>query len=934
MAESVVGFLINQLSTLLSQESSLLGGLRPDVQFIKDELGSMKAFLRQAEAKEDNDSQLQEWVKQVREVAYDTEDVLDDFAFRFALGDADGFFGRVGKIYNSIKNLKARHRISLEIKDIKARVVEISARHQRYQSLYGTQEIGSSSSHVASADCDIRDQALLIEEAKLVGIDQPKKELISKILDDHSHLKLVSVVGMGGLGKTTLVKKVYDDAAVKKQFQSHAWITVSQNFQFKVIIKNLIQQLYDEIRQPVPPQVDSMDGIRLSEFVKDFLKERRYILVLDDLWTIDAWEAIKYVLPDYNIASRVVLTTRITDVASASCLTFRDFIHKMSPLSYEDSWTLFCNRTFQSNGCPSNLEEVCRKILKKCEGLPLGIVTMGGVLALKDKDKIDEWEMIFRGFGSEVDGSGKLDRIRKILLLSYSDLPHHLKNCLLYLSIYPEDHPIDVDEILGKWIALGFIEEEEGMIATDIAMRYLKELVNRSLIQVKETWDDGKLVNCGLHDFLREIIVSKSKEQCFTAIITGYCTRWPDKVRHLAIHNFTGNPPQGFSSLKCLRSVETFGNEDSLTTSFLSKFLCGGPKFLKVLNLTGAELDNIPKEVFKLFHLQYLDLSGTRVKIIPKSIGQLQNLEFLILAETTIMELPVEILKLRKLRSLNLYGIGDYSNNFALWGFKSPDGIGKLTSLERLHNIEADSGKIVREIGKLIQLRELSITKLRREDGKELLYSLSRLTNLRELHICSIKEEETLDLQHSVSPRLGFLTRLWLNGHLERVPEWVISLQYLGTLVLLNSELSEDENAIGCLGHLPNLVHLFLLRAYEGETLCFKAGRFQKLQRLDLVQFQRLKWVRVEEASMPGLQEFAIVGSKLMTGLPLGLQNLTELKFLQLFDMCDELIHKVQNLDKQSEDYQTISHIPQVCTGHWINGDWKTEILSEKIGKG
>ncbi|XP_027181672.1 disease resistance protein RPM1-like [Coffea eugenioides] len=572
MAESVVGFLIKQLSTLLSQESTLLGGLRPDVQFIKDELGSMKAFLRQAEAKEDDDSQLQEWVKQVREVAYDTEDVLDDFAFRFARGDADGFFGRVGKIYNSIKNLNARHRISLEIKDIKARVVEISARYQRYQSLYGTQEIGSSSLHVASADCDIRDQALLIEEAKLVGIDQPKKELISKILDDHSHLKLVSVVGMGGLGKTTLVKKVYDDAAVKKQFQSHAWITVSQNFQFNVIIKDLIQQLCEEIRQPVPPQVESMNRVRLSEFVRDFLKERRYILVLDDVWSLDAWEAIKYILSDCNIASRVVLTTRITDVASASCLASHDFIHKMSPLSYDESWTLFCNRTFQSNGCPSYLEEVCRKILKKCEGLPLGIVTMGGVLALKDKDKIDEWEMIFRGFGSEVDGSGKLDRIRRILLLSYSDLPHHLKNCLLYLSIYPEDHPINVEILLGKWIALGFVEEEEGMTATDIAMRYLKELINRSLIQVKDTWYDGRLVKCGLHDILREIIVSKSKEQSFTAIITGYCTRWPDKVRHLAIHSFTDNPPQGFSSLKCLRSVETFGNKDSLTTSLLSKF--------------------------------------------------------------------------------------------------------------------------------------------------------------------------------------------------------------------------------------------------------------------------------------------------------------------------------------------------------------------------
>ncbi|XP_027100036.1 disease resistance protein RPM1-like isoform X2 [Coffea arabica] len=605
MAESVVGFLIKQLSTLLSQEITLSGGLKSDVQFINDELGSMKAFLREAEAKEDNnDSQLQEWLNQVREVAYDTEDVLDDFTFRFARGYMDGFCGKVGKIYNSMKNLKARHQISLEIKDIKARVGEISARHQRYQSLYGTHERRFSSSRQVNADFDIRAQSLFIEEAQLVGIDKPKAELISKILDDHSQLKVVSVVGMGGLGKTTLVKKVYDGAAVKKQFQSHAWITVSQNFQFSVIIKNLIQQLYNEIRQPVPPQVESMDVLTLSEFVKDFLQERRYIIVLDDVWSIDAWEAIKCVLPDCNITSRVVLTTRIADVASASCLGSLDFIYKMKPLTDKESWTLFCNRTFQSNDCPPNLEEVAKKILKKCEGLPLAIVAIGGVLALKDMEKTDEWEMILHGFGGEADGSGKLDRIKRVLLLSYNDLPYYLKSCLLYLSIYPEDYPIDVDDILLKWIALGFVEEKERITSTDIAMRYMKELINRSLIQVKSSFADGRLETCGLHDFLREIIVSKSKEQDFTTVATRYYTRWPTKVRHLAIHNFTDNP-QEFSGLKCLRSVAIFGYEDPFTTTFLSEFLSGDPKLLKVLDLHGAELDNIPKQVFKLFHLRW-----------------------------------------------------------------------------------------------------------------------------------------------------------------------------------------------------------------------------------------------------------------------------------------------------------------------------------------
>ncbi|XP_027152173.1 disease resistance protein RPM1-like [Coffea eugenioides] len=454
----------------------------------------------------------------------------------------------------------------------------------------------------------------------------------------------------------------------------------------------------------------------------------------------------------------------------------------------------------------------------------------------------------------------------------------------------------------------------------------MKELINRSLVQVKSTGDDGTLDTCGLHDFVREILVSKSKEQDFTTVATIYYTRWPEKVRHLAIHNFTDNP-QEFSSLKCLRYVVIFKYEDPLTTTFLSKFLHGDPKLLKVLDLDGAELDSIPKQVFKLFDLRYLNLSGTGVKIIPKSIGKLQNLEVIDLIGTNVTELPAKILNLRKLRSICLGGVGDYSNEYAVWGCKSRDGIGKLICLEDLFGIEADSDKIVREIGKLTQLRRLAITKLRREDGKELLSSLLRLTNLRELLISCIKEDETLDLQHSVFPKHEFLTSLLLKGRLERVPQWVTSLQSLRILQLDNSRLTEDENVIGSLRHLPNLVSLALYRAYEGETLCFKIGGFRKLQRLDLMQLKRLKWVRVEEESMPSLRNMQLIGCKLMQELPSGIQNLTRLEFLGFYEMSDELVHKVQNLDKQSEDYQTISHIPQVRIGHWIDGRWEGTFL-------
>ncbi|XP_027152145.1 isoflavone reductase homolog PCBER-like [Coffea eugenioides] len=249
-------------------------------------------------------------------------------------------------------------------------------------------------------------------------------------------------------------------------------------------------------------------------------------------------------------------------------------------------------------------------------------------------------------------------------------------------------------------------------------------------------------------------------------------------------------------------------------------------------------------------------------------------------------------------------------------------------------NIEADSDKIVREIGNLVQLRRLSITEMRREDGKELLSSLLRLTNLRDLSISCIKEDETLDLQHSIFPKHEFLTRLRLKGRLERVPQWVTSLQSLRTLQLDNSRLKEDENVIGSLGHLPNLISLILRCAYEGETICFKVGGFRKLQRLELGQLTRLKWVRVEEESMPSLRYLQLVGCKLMQELPSCIQNLTRLEYLGFYEISDELVHKVQNLDKQSEDYQTISHISQVCTGYWIDGrrsvaeiDVKSKIL-------
>ncbi|XP_027180706.1 disease resistance protein RPM1-like [Coffea eugenioides] len=578
MAETVLSFVLAQLSTFLLEEGRLLGGLRREVQFIMDELEQMRAFLREAEAKEEHaQPTLQQWIKQVRDAAYDTEDILDEFVARFARHRATGFYGSVRRIFSSIKNLRARHRVSSEIQSIKSRIEDIAVAHQRYQSEYG---ISAQASNSLSAVNDTtwrysRDDALLVEEAKLVGIDQPKKHLISELLKgDDYQLKVVSVVGMGGLGKTTLVKKVHEDPEVRRHFPVRAWVTVSETCDFQFLLKDLIRQLHKEGKKPVPQSIESMTTTELKKIVKDFLQQAgRYAIVFDDVWDVEFWNTIKFALPESSRGNRVILTTRKADVAYASCIESRRFVYRMEPLSTEDSRTLFCSKIFDGGNCPDHLMNVAEGILDKCEGLPLAILAISGLLASKDVNRIDEWEMVRRSLGGELEGTGKLDRIRKILSLSYGDLPWHLKTCLLYTSIYPEDCKIGCSDLINLWIAERFVEWREGMNIEDVAWGYFSELVSRSLIQVTGVFYEGLPDYCRIHDLLREIIISKSREQNMVTVTTGQPTTWPsEKVRRLVVHSSSSNNTQHHQQRRSccfdhLRSFITVGGDEFCFTS-------------------------------------------------------------------------------------------------------------------------------------------------------------------------------------------------------------------------------------------------------------------------------------------------------------------------------------------------------------------------------
>ncbi|XP_027183079.1 disease resistance protein RPM1-like [Coffea eugenioides] len=957
MAETVLSFVLRQLSTFLHEEGRLLGGLRREVQFIMDELEQMRAFLREAEAREeDAQPTLQQWIKQVRDAAYDTEDILDEFVARFARHRATGFYGSVRRIFSSIKNLRARHRVASEIQSIKSRIKSISEGHQRYKSDYG---ISASASNSLSAVNNTtwrysRDDALLVEEAKLVGIDQPKKHLISQLLQgDDYQLKVVSVVGMGGLGKTTLVKKVHEDLEVRRHFPARAWVTVSQTCDFQYLLKDLIRQLHKEGNKPVPQSIESLNTTELKEIIKDFLQQAgRYAIVFDDVWDVEFWNTIKFALPESCCGNRVMLTTRKADVASASCIESRRFVYRMEPLSVEDSWTLFRNKIFDGGNCPGHLMDVAKGILDKCEGLPLAILAISGLLASKDVNRIDEWEMVRRSLGGELEGTGKLDRVKKILSLSYSDLPWHLKTCLLYTSIFPEDYKIACLRLINLWIAERFVEWREGMSIEDVAWDYFSELVNRSLIQVTDVFFEGTPNCCRIHDQLREVILLKSRKQNMVTVTTGQPIMWPsEKVRRLVVHSSSSNNTQHHQQRRnyCfdhLRSFITVGSTNPLLYKMLLSEVLGSSKLLKLLDLRGQETQvEIPNEIFNLFRLKYLNLCGTRVERVPKAIGKLQHLEYLNLADTRVRELPMEILKLQKLRFLKVHQRIDPSNDdYGSHGFKAPSNMGGLLALEILYKIDASSGSIIiKEIGKLTQLRELYITKLRREDGKELCSSLANLTGLHRLSVQSFgkgDDHEIIDLNHhhpslASSSFLQSLRMLILCGRLEKMPQWVAHLHGLVRIDLKWSGLRGEEDPLESLQHLPNLDQINFCGSYQGEGLCFKAGGFLKLKGLYLRRMEGLRWMRVEEGALPRLHLLFLQQLPLLEELPLGIQHLSQLQRLVLYQMSSQLREKLsENQKEESEDYRRIAHIPEILIGYYTDDrKWRYRSLWEEKKK-
>ncbi|CAM8885115.1 unnamed protein product [Rhodiola kirilowii] len=947
MAEIALACLLGKLESLRPEEVAVLKKMDADVFSIKAELEKLQHLQRQTDVVEENSLELEIFVKDLREAAQESEDAVDNFLFHLAYlsySEAGGsrMYAFVKRFLMLTRNSAAPNSpdsggylrrfsnrwfpskdIYSPLREIKPKFLKIIEKNQK---LEFTEE---GDLYPSTSRYKYQEDALFLEEADLVGIAEPKKKLIKLLVNsDDAELRVIPVVGMAGLGKTALVKNIYDDMKVKMYFQSHAWISVCQTFKIEELLRDLIQQLYGENRSLVPSEIDRMNIEELIKQIQTLLNRTRYLVVLDDVWSIDVWISIKIAFPGNNKSSRIMLTTNNADVAFSSGES-TTYIYNLHPLTEKDSWTMFCNKVYNGGPCPENLVKTSEAILKKCGGLPLAIVAISGVLTTKDQAEPYSWMKVDRSLGAELEDNRRLRSTYKLLALSYNDLPYYLKACFLYMSIFPEDHPIERLKLIRLWMAEGFLKEINDMAPEDVGQSYLTELINRNLVQVAETSSDGRMKTCHVHDLLREIITVKSRAQNFVTIAKNG-ELYPKNVRRLSLQNSLSHFQEA-QNLCQLRSLLMFKVEEPLTTSLASSLFSGGLKLLTVLDLQGATLEKFPSSIIELLNLRYLSLKDTRVKSIPNSIGMLQKLQTLDLKHTLISKVPVEILKLQQLRNLLIYRyeFETYADFPSRYGFKAPNGIQNLFHLRKLCSVEGGQGcnRVLRELEILTHLRRLAIIELSEENGPLLCSSVEKLKNLHALSISAAKDD-ILDLQYLRYPPEN-LRRLYLTGHLKSLPAWISSLVNLAKIFLKSSRLQVDENPLKHIEDLPNLVHVEFLQVYAGTTLHFKAGKFKKLRILGLHELESLETVTIEETAMPNLERFVIKSCGLLKTLPKGIHNLSILKVLDFINMPGELISTVQLLLKTKGANNGIIHqIPEVNHIEKVDYIWETRRLN------
>ncbi|KAF7082195.1 hypothetical protein CFC21_086076 [Triticum aestivum] len=827
-----------------------------------------------------------------------------------------------------------------------------------------------------------RSRTLALTDEVLCGRETEKSVLIKLVdqPDNNQGCKVISVWGMGGLGKTTLVRSIYQSQQLGGW--KRAWATALRPFNPEVLLRDLALQLQNTIQEgpagsaaTTGAQKKSISVMKLQELKDELarvLKLKRCLVVLDDIWSTSEWDLVKSCLDN---AGRIIVTTRQKDIAK-HCSREDKNMYCLEGLKDDAALDLFKKKVFKDNIeekdlVPAMMEQA-RFILHKCAGLPLAISTIGGFLATKPKNSI-EWRKMHACISTELEINPELRTIKTILMRSYDGLPYHLKSAFLYLAIFPEDHRIRWGRLVRRWIAEGYSRDMHGMSAIELCRRYFDELLDRSMIMPGEGTDQysQKINSCQLHDMIRQICISKAREENLVFTLEEGCcfSDTQGAIRHLVIGSNWKRDKDVLESmleLSHVRSLTVFGE-------WRSFFISNTMRFVRVLDLedTLGLRDHHLNQIGQLHHLKYLSLRGCHnILFLPNSFRNLRHLETLDVRGTRISELPTIITNLRKLQHLHAddhwhclrvrgedgivdkyqryidristckrcsvlcsrghiflrpqvldAGLNRY-DIFNLYRFQErnldgiilPRGIGKLKALHSLGYADVsgrNGNATVKEFGELTQLRKLKVGGLSYRNIKELWSAIAGHNQLQSLSVeIGNQHEEGNELDGCLGEGLlppSSLESLTLHGKLVNVTKWIHKLQNLSKLVLQFSKL-EQVDAIQTLGVLPNIAVLRLrYDSFRGTQLHFQRSSFPSLMVLEL-SWLDIQSVLFGEDTMPKIELLQIGVCDELKDIS-GLPALKSLKEIQFPNDGDSYYSKILEVQREQVERQVAEHV-------------------------
>ncbi|KAM3335965.1 hypothetical protein ACQJBY_030116 [Aegilops geniculata] len=939
--DAFASYLGHMLTQVAANKAGTMLGVSVEIDKMGGKLQDLKNFLADADRRNITDTTVQEWVGQLKRAMYEATDILDLCQLKaMERGPSTVNAGCFNPLLFCMRNPILAHEIGIRIKTLNRRLDSIKERGASFNFInLRYYEAHSSNAHSSRHGNPNRETAGDFDRAAMVGekIEEDTRALVVQIMQTgkevNDDIRVVAIVGVGGIGKTTLAQKVFNDEAIQGEFSKKIWLSVNQNFTEVELLRRAI------IEAGGDSQSAGNAKATLHRNLKDSIIGHKTLLVMDDVWDHGAWEGVLRI-PFVNAVSsgsRVLITTRDEGVARG--MAARWPYHHIDTLLLEDAWSLLKKQVLSSEideDHINTLKDVGLKIIQKCGGLPLAVKVMGGLLRERGGLRRD-WEHVLDD--SKWSITKMPQELNYAVYLSYEYMPSYLKQCFLFYSILPKSKIFTLNQVVGMWISEGFIHGNSSDLE-ELGRSYYKELVSRNLIEPDKSYIG--LMVCSMHDVVRSFAQYMTKDEALVAhdgdndILTKLSSQ---KFLRLSIEaNQSRSGELDWKSLRAQQSVRTLiltiqikmNPGDSLVT-FSS---------LRILYIHSVGVAALVESLHQLKHLRYLALLNTDISVLPKNIGKMKLLQFFdLIGCKNLVNLPNSIVKLSQLRLLILPTSS-----------MVPRGFSGLTNMRRLSGFRAhmDSDSCsLDELGPLSQLRFLTLHELENVSAapfaanaklgekKHLIdIALNCTSKLGDDGLVKEKEGVSEEEQRRIVNVFDELCpppsveNLEIEGYFgQKLPSWIMSTStvLLGNLrTLLFADLACCTQLPNGLCQLPNLQLLQVRRApcikrVGTRFLQAAATPFPRLNKLTLggmVQWEEWEWEEQVQA-MPRLEKLTLITCKLMRvppGLASNARALKVLSFNNVQQLCclENFPFVVELTVSGSSDLERITGLPNM----------------------